>query len=129
MYGGSNVVIKKHEYQRVIRWNNNGKGVSVNPFLEPVKYLKKKWLNRLLKIAYGKYVHILELIVKNNLKFPVVLTSSIYYYFFLNFSVPTLGQIQNNYHPGYVPSSKPHLPTLSGTYSRPQASETFKVHC
>ena len=48
-------------------------------------------------------------------------------FIFLNFSVPTLGQIQNNYHPGYVPSSKPHLPTLSGTYSRPQASETFKV--
>lgn len=42
-------------------------------------------------------------------------------------NVPTLGQIQNNYHPGYVPSSKPHLPTLSGTYSRPQASETFKI--
>ena len=46
-----------------------------------------------------------------------------------HFSVPTLGQIQNNnYHPGYVPSSKPHLPTpRDATYSRPQASETFKV--
>ena len=44
-------------------------------------------------------------------------------------SVPTLGQIQNNnYHPGYVPSSKPHLPTpRDATFSRPQASETFKV--
>jgi len=43
-------------------------------------------------------------------------------------NVPTLGQIQNNYHPGYVPSSKPHLPTpRDATYSRPQASETFKM--
>jgi len=44
-------------------------------------------------------------------------------------NVPTLGQIQNNnYHPGYVPSSKPHLPTpRDATFSRPQASETFKI--
>ena len=44
--------------------------------------------------------------------------------------MPTLGQIQNNaYHPGFVPSStKPHLPTpRDSTFSRPQASETFKV--
>ena len=48
--------------------------------------------------------------------------------FFFYFSTPTLNQIQNQYHPGYVPSSKPHLPTpRDATFSRPQASETFKV--
>jgi len=48
----------------------------------------------------------------------------------LQSNVPTLGQIQNNaYHPGFVPSStKPHLPTpRDSTFSRPQASETFKI--
>ena len=34
----------------------------------------------------------------------------------------------NQQHPGFVPSSKPHLPTPKDlTHSRPQASETFKV--
>jgi len=43
-------------------------------------------------------------------------------------NTPTLNQIQNQYHPGYVPSSKPHLPTpRDATFSRPQASETFKL--
>merc|ERR1719266_2051142 len=43
-------------------------------------------------------------------------------------NVPTLNQIQNQQHPGYVPSSKPHLPTpRDATFSRPQASETFKL--
>jgi len=34
----------------------------------------------------------------------------------------------NQQHPGFVPSSKPHLPTPKDlTHSRPQASETFKL--
>ena len=48
--------------------------------------------------------------------------------FFYFFSIPTLGNIQQNRHPGFVPSAKPQLPTpKDATYSRPQASETFKV--
>ena len=129
-YGGSNVVIKKHEYQHVIRWNNNGKGASVNPYLEPVKYLKKKMIDWMIiwivrNCIWYIFWNWLFRIIWNFLLYLLQVFTNI---FFLNFSVPTLGQIQNNYHPGYVPSSKPHLPTLSGTYSRPQASETFKVH-
>jgi hypothetical protein len=56
-------------------------------------------------------------------------------------SCPTLGQLQQHQyqyqhpqqqqqqHPGYVQSSKPHLPhPKDATFSRPQASETFKVN-
>merc|ERR1711983_123636 len=43
-------------------------------------------------------------------------------------NVLTLGQIQKGNHPGFVPSSNPHLPTpRDATFSRPQASETFKI--
>ena len=35
---------------------------------------------------------------------------------------------QNQHHPGFVPSAKPHLPSpRNATHSRPHASETFKI--